>query len=212
MKWLNLLLVLFFCTVGFGSYMTFDTYDGVALHFPIDNFEIFVGYRYSGFQFNYPLWEVWSKVRMAVDPFSQSGYLMGGLYVETNYSQLELGLMPSVLSDQDSSGSRFVKRGNIDLYLKASYQLSLANFELMAQKTILGFYTDTNKQLTFVIPPLELESMGVLLQPSVRFSFGQSPKIDITVGYIFNLFWTESLPSALMDLRGFRITFAVGNF
>ncbi|HEY8542752.1 MAG TPA: hypothetical protein VIL29_10235, partial [Pseudothermotoga sp.] len=110
------------------------------------------------------------------------------------------------------NGSRFIKRGNLDFYLKASHQMNLLGFELLAQKTLLGFYTDTNKQLTFVIPPLELESMGVLLQPSVKFNLGQSPKVSIKIGYILNLSWTQSLPSALMNLGGFRITFAVGDF
>jgi len=177
----------------------------------MDNFELFVGYRYSGFQFNYPIWEVWSTVQMTVDPFSQSGYLMSGLYVEKDSAHIELGIMPSLLSDQ-SDGSRFVKRGNIDLYLRTSYHFSLAEFELSIQKTLLGFYTDTNKQLTFVIPPFEFESMGVLLQPSVKFVFGESPKISVRIGYVVNLSWTQSLPSALINLYGIRITFAVGDF
>ncbi|WP_041081990.1 hypothetical protein [Thermotoga profunda] len=211
MRKLGLILILFFSMLSFGSYLTFDTNDGVALHFPMNGFEVFVGYRYSGFSFSYPLWEIGSRVEMAIDPFSQSGYLMGGVYVEKDNSHLELGLMPSILSEQDN-GSRFIKRGNLDFYLKASHQMNLLGFELLAQKTLLGFYTDTNKQLTFVIPPLELESMGVLLQPSVKFNLGQSPKVSIKIGYILNLSWTQSLPSALMNLGGFRITFAVGDF
>lgn len=211
MKRFSLILILFVSTLSLASYLTFDTNDGVALHFPMNNCEIFAGYRYSGFSFNYPLWQIESNVEMAIDPFSQSGYLMSGIYVDANYSHLELGLMTSILSEQNSS-SRFIKRGNLDLYLKTSYQLDWAGFELLAQKTLLGFYTDTNKQLTFVVPPLELESMGVLLQPSVKFKLGDSPKVSIRIGYVLNLSWTQSLPSALIDLHGFRITFVVGDF
>lgn len=211
MKKLNLILIFFISTLGFASYLTFDTNEGVGLHFPMNNFEVFVGYRYSGFTFTYPLWEVGSKIQIAIDPFSQSGYLMSGIYVEANSSHLELGLMPSILSEQGGD-SRYIKRGNFDLYLKASYQIDWASFEILAQKTLLGFYTDANKQITFVIPPLELESLGVLLQPSVKFHLGDSPKVSIRIGYVINLSWTQSLPSALINLYGFRITFAVGDF
>lgn len=206
-----LLLTVLFSTVIFGSYLSLDTNDGVALHFPVGNFDLFVGYRYSGFEMAYPVWNLSTKMGAAIDPFSQSGYFFGGVYVEPVSLHVETGVMTSILSDQEG-GTRFIKRGNLDLYLKTSYQMNFIGFELTAQKTLLGFYTDQNKDISFVIPPIDLESMGVLLQPSVKFEFGDSPKVSVKVGYTINLAWTQSLPSALIDLYGFRITFVVGDF
>ncbi|MEJ5228753.1 MAG: hypothetical protein WHT65_02010 [Pseudothermotoga sp.] len=206
-----ILLMVLFSAITFASYLSFDTNDGVALHLPIDNFDLFVGYRYSGLEMVYPVWNLSTKMGAAIDPFSQSGYFFGGVFVEPASFHVETGVMTSILSDQEGD-TRFIKRGNVDLYLKTSYQMNLIGFELTAQKTLLGFYTDQNKDISFVIPPIELESMGVLLQPSVKFELGDSPKVSVKVGYMINLSWTQSLPSALINLYGFRITFVVGDF
>ncbi|GAB4308752.1 hypothetical protein [Pseudothermotoga lettingae] len=205
------IIIIFLSCLLFASYMSFDTNEGVALHFPVSDYEVFVGYRYSGFQFEKMFNDIGFSFKACIDPFSLSGYSFAGIYVEPLSSHLESGAMVSVLSSDGSDG-KFIKRGNIDMYLSCAYKVDFVDFGLSLQKTVFGFYSDSDKDIIFVIPPLETESLGVVVEPFVKFTFGDSPKVNVKISYMLNLFRTESLPSALINLYGFRIIFAAGDF
>lgn len=209
MKKFLIVFVLLLPFLSFSVYLSVDTKDGFAVHFPTDKITLYVGYRYSGFSTKVPVYEnVAVKARLGVDPFSQSGFLDAKVGSEFFQTSLYGGAMVSVLSDSRGS-QRFVKRGNVDFSLDlqsdASEVLSLG---LSAQRTLLGFYQDTaSGDWTFVVPAFRLDSLGVLLEPFIVLNFEAPIKSQIRIGYAFNIAWVASLPSALIDLKGFRITF-----
>lgn len=209
LKKLLMMLVVSLPLLNFAVYFSVDTRDGFAVHFPLDRITLYVGYRYSGFSAKVPVYEnVAVKTQLGVDPFSQSGFLdakVGGEFFQTS---LYGGAMVSVLSDSQNN-QRFVKRGNVDLSLDLQGDVfEVLSLGLSVQRTLLGFYQDTESGgWTFVVPPFKLDSLGVLLEPFIVLNFEAPIKSQIRISYAFNIAWVESLPSALIDLRGFRITF-----
>lgn len=190
-------------------YLSIDTKDGFAVHFPIDKIELYVGYRYSGLTAKAPVYEnIAVKTRLGLDLFSQSGFLDAKIGSEFFKTELYGGAMISVISDSKDN-QRFLKRGNLDFSLDVQNDvLEGLSLGLSAQKTLLGFYENTaGGGWTFVIPALRSDSIGALLEPFVMLKFETPIKAQVRLSYIFNIAWIPSLPSALIDLKGFRITF-----
>lgn len=209
MKKFLMVLVVSLPLLSFAVHLSIDTKDGFAVHFPIDRITLYVGYRYSGFSAKVPVYEnVAVKTQLGVDLFSQSGFLDAKVGSEFFQTSIYGGAMVSILSDSQGN-QRFVKRGNIDFSLDfQSDVLEGLSLGLSAQKTLLGFYQDTaSGGWTFVVPAFKLDSLGVLLEPFIVLNFEAPIKSQIRIGYAFNIAWISSLPSALIDLRGFRITF-----
>lgn len=56
---------------------------------------------------------------------------------------------------------------------------------------------------------MDLEHLGVALVPSVILTILDEPRVDFEIGYTFRVAWTKILPSALIDLNGFKIGISV---
>ncbi|WP_041077060.1 hypothetical protein [Thermotoga caldifontis] len=202
-------LMLFFSLAIFAVYLSVDTRDGFAVHFPSDGLELYLGYRYSGLNASLPVYEnIKFKIDTGVDLFSQSGFASAKVGTDFPEFSLYTGVMLSMRSATQEN-ARFVERGNLDFALDfESGVLNWIDLGLSAQKTIFGFYQDiTSGDWVFVVPPFSADSMGVLLEPFVRLKFESPIKAQIRLGYSFSIAWVPSLPSALIDLKGFRITF-----
>ena len=195
-------------SVSFGSSLNFDSDTGVSFNFDMGQFNIFVGYRYSGFDYllNYNSWGV--HTLGGVDPFNQAGYLLAGAFLSVADLYLEGGVDLSAMSSQETT-ENFIEQGALNFYLKTLYKLEKVKMSLLMKKTLLNFYTDTRYNFTFTVPPMDLEHLGVALVPSVILTVLDEPRVEFEIGYTFRMAWTKSLPSALIDLKGFKIGISV---
>jgi len=200
--------LLIISSISLSSSLNFDSDTGVNFSFDMGQLSVFVGYRYSGFDYllNYNDWGI--HTMGGVDPFNQAGYLLAGAFLNAAGLCLEGGVDLSAMSSQETT-ENFIQAGALNFYLKTLYSLGKMKMGLLMKKTLLNFYTDTRYNFTFIVPPMDLEHLGVSLVPSVILTILDEPRVDFEIGYTFRVAWTKTLPSALIDLNGFKIGISV---